>query len=106
MNKANDTPVLNVSNWFLVIDRWFIPGWTDHPIVVIILVVIAGNLLLHRTDRESLNVRVQQSTTVSIVLYGHSRSISDLKRTLRKVIASEMGLKEGTHLGVTRSGSV
>mgnify|MGYP005989195533 CR=1 FL=1 len=49
----------------------------DEPVVVGVLVVVAGNLLLLRTVGVGLNVRVQQSTTVTHVLDGSTRADSN-----------------------------
>lgn len=47
----------------------------DDPVVVVILVVVAGNLLLTRSFRERLNMRVKQSSAISRVLDRYLRSI-------------------------------
>jgi hypothetical protein len=60
-------------------------------------------LLLRRSGRVSLHVRVQQTATVPVVLERELGSVRHLKWRLGKVVAPETGLEEGRHLRVARS---
>lgn len=79
----------------------------DEPVVVGVLVVVASNLLLLRTVGVGLNVRVQQTATITHVLDGSTRADGNFQgAVLADLSALQVGLEKRAHLGVTWSGSV
>lgn len=78
--------------------------WIDEPVIVGILVVVAGNLLLVRSFRVCLDVRVQEATSVAHILEGDPRAKSNLEwAVLADLGASQVRLEQRTHLGITRA---
>lgn len=73
-------PIEQISNGSIRVDGWLTPCRRDKPIVVLVFVVVAGYLLLEGSDGQTLHVRVQQSSTVAVVLERELGSISDLQR--------------------------
>lgn len=54
-----------------------VPARQNDPLIVVVLVMVAGDLLLARTGRISLYMRVQQASTIANVFQRHSRPVSD-----------------------------
>jgi hypothetical protein len=48
-----------------------IPGGQNRPLIIIVLIMIAGDLLLKGSDGETLNVRVKQTASVTDILEGY-----------------------------------
>lgn len=101
----------------------FIPGRHDVKVIIIILVVVAGDLLLIGADRVGLDVGVEKTSSVAVVLErelgpesnfcaNKGKSISiyrgtkppriHTKRTLCKIVSSKMRLEQRTHLRISR----
>ena len=76
----------------------------EEPIVVGILVMVAGYLLLSRSLGIGLYVGVEKAATVAHVLQSRSGTICNFKRTIfANSRTSEICLEEGTHLSISRS---
>lgn len=76
----------------------------EEPVVVGILVVVAGDLLLSRALRVGLDVGVQETTTISHVLDGRARSVGDFQgAVLADLGALQVCLEQGAHLRITRT---
>lgn len=77
------------------------------PIIVGVLVVIAGNLLLLGTFGVSLDVGMEETTAIAHVLDCGAGPVSDLKRAILANLSSlEVGLEERAHLSIARAGPV
>ena len=126
VNESNDVVVLEESEVAGIGERLGFPGRSDDPLVVVVLVVVAGDLLLVRTDGVGLDVRVKKPSSVSDVFEGELRSVGSLcrtrrersqkvsylkggveeertKRVLSEVVSVEVGLEERAHLRVSRT---
>lgn len=98
------------------------PGRGDEPLVVLVLVVVASDLLLLGADGVGLDVRVEKSSAVAHVLEREARAEGgfckasksaggqkrerDGRRTERvasKIVPFEVSLEEGAHLRVAGS---
>ena len=88
------------------VDRIGFPRRRHEPLVVLVLVVVARDLLLLRTDGVRLGMRVQQPAAVAHVLQGQLGPERRLERVLRKVVAVQVRLEERRHLRVARTGAV
>lgn len=76
----------------------------EEPVVVGILVVVAGDLLLARSLGVRLDVAVKQATAVAHVLDCDARTKGDLQGAVpADFSALEIGLEERRHLGISRS---
>lgn len=106
MHKSDFITVLQESNGSVWVNRIGAPGRYDLPVVILVLVVITRNLLLKTSHRQSLHVRVQQTTAVAVIFQGDGTAVGDFQRRLGKVVTTQMGLEEGRHLGVAGAGSV
>lgn len=74
----------------------------EEPVVVRILVVVAGDLLLTGSFGICLDVRVKETTSVTHVLEGDTGTESDFERTvLADFCAFEVGLEQRAHLGIS-----
>lgn len=102
------------------------PSWRDDKLVVLVFVMVAGDLLLLRSDGISRDVGVEESSSVSHVLERQLGSICRFypsqhssvspqhgntwigltEWVASEIVALEVSLEEGTHLRVSRSGSV
>lgn len=79
----------------------------EEPVVVGVLVVVTSNLLLLRTLRVGLDVRVEKTTTITHVLDGCARTNCDFQRAVLSYLSTlEIGLEKGAHLSVTRTTAV
>jgi uncharacterized membrane protein (UPF0136 family) len=72
--EANYITILEVAKFTIGIIFRLIPSRKNVPIVVLVLVVVAGDLLLIRANWEGLHVRVQKTTTVADILQCDLRS--------------------------------
>lgn len=68
--------------------------------------MITRHLLLIGTDGVGLYMRMQQSSTPSHIFESDFGTKGDFKWVLCKVVADEIGLEEGGHLGVAWAGVV
>lgn len=68
MDETDDVAIFEEADLALGIDGGFVPFRGDDPVVVAVLVVVAGHLLLVRTDGISLDVRVQKAASPAHVL--------------------------------------
>jgi len=85
VNESDDVVVLEESDVARIGERLGFPGRSDDPLVVVVLVVVAGDLLLIRTDGIGLDVRVEKSSSVSDVLEGELRPVGSLcRRRIRR----------------------
>lgn len=104
MNQTDDLAVSNEARLLILVVIVVAAVRVEEPVVVGILVVVAGNLLLARAVRIRLYVGVQESSTITHVLDRSSRTIRHLERAvLANLGTAQVGLEEGTHLGVTWS---
>jgi hypothetical protein len=104
VNKANVITVFQESD--IGIDGiqiviGFIAVGVNHPVIVSVLVVVTRHLLLLTSLREELDVRMKQASSVAGVLDRDAGAIGDFKGRIREFGATEIGLEEGGHLGVT-----
>lgn len=69
--------------------------------------VVAGDLLLARALGIGLNVRVKETSAIAHVLDGGAGSNGNLKGAVLADLGSlQVGLEEGAHLGIARTGGV
>lgn len=106
VNKPNHTAILKELEWCIGIVVPFVPGRGHNEIVVVVLVVVTSDLLLIRSYRERLDMRMQQSTSVAEILDRNLGSDGDFERRFCKVVASQMSLEQGAHLRVTGTGTI
>ena len=121
--ESDDVPVLEVPQLLIRVVLRLIPTGEDNPVVVVVFVVIAGDLLLVGADRVGLYVRMQQSTTPAHVLECDLGAVGDLwnftrkksttvaekertERISREIIPDQVGLEKRAHLSVTRTGVI
>lgn len=74
--------------------------------VVLVLVVVARHLLLQGSGRESLDVRMKETSTIPIVFDADFRSECHLQGRVGEIVANEMRLEKGAHLCVAGPGPV
>ena len=67
MLQTNDVAVPEELQSSIGIIGRFVPPWQNDPFVVLILVMVASDLLLQRTNGESLYVGVKQTPSPSHV---------------------------------------
>jgi hypothetical protein len=104
VDETNDVAIARVAEVLigLVID--FVTVGVEEPVVVRILVVVASDLLLCGALGVGLNVRVEQSASVSHVLQRRARAVSNLERAvLADLGSSQVSLEQGAHLCVARA---
>jgi hypothetical protein len=76
----------------------------EEPVVVRILVVIAGDLLLLRTLWVGLMMGMKKTTAIAHVLQSHARAEGELQGTIFPDLGTtEIGLKERAHLRIART---
>lgn len=68
MDETDDIAVANEFQGSLRVKLRFMAVGVEEPVVVRILVMVASDLLLGGSLRESLNVRMEESATISHVL--------------------------------------
>src|SRR5690606_25725556 len=73
----------------------------DEPVIVCVLVVIASNLLLSGTLWVSLDVGMEQATSVAHILQGYAGSNGYFQRAVPKVGSLEICLEKRAHLGIS-----
>jgi len=78
VRETDDISVLEEAECTIGIKRLFAPGEGDDPFVVVIFVVVTSNLLLLRTDRIRLDMRVKQASSVANIFQGDFGSKSNL----------------------------
>jgi hypothetical protein len=71
MNQPNHISIFKESKGVVLSKVRFIPIRENSPVIVGIFVVVTGDLLLLRSFREELYVRVEETTAVSRVFDGH-----------------------------------
>lgn len=76
--KSHNIAVAKILERLIRIVFGLVPSGEHGPMVVVIFVVITCHLLLRRTDRVRLNVRVEQATTPAHVLERHFGTIRNL----------------------------
>jgi hypothetical protein len=104
MDKTDDIAVSGEAELLICLVRDIVTVRVEEPIVVSILVVVASDLLLSRAFRIGLNVRVEQTSSVTHVLQCDAGAVCDLERTvLANLCAAQVSLEKRTHLGVTRT---
>lgn len=103
--RVNQTENITVGNklwWCCSIELWLPAVGVEEPLVVGILVVVAGDLLLSGALWVCLDVRVKKSTTVSHVLDGCTGSVGNLERAvLPDLRTAKVSLEEGAHLSIS-----
>ena len=68
--ETDNVAVLEEADLIVGVVGLFVPFGEDCPLVVVILVVVAGNLLLVGADGVSLDMRMQEATSPAHVLEG------------------------------------
>ncbi len=105
VDEADDGAVADEPGFRRLVVRFFAAVWVEEPVVVGILVVVAGNLLLCGALGVRLHVRVQEPAAVSHVLDCRPRAVGDFQRAaLPDLGALEVRLEERAHLGIARAG--
>lgn len=74
VDETNDVSISKEDRICFRVDSWLFPGGCDDPLVVVVFVVVARHLLLLRTDGVRLDVRMEESSTVSHALEGDFRA--------------------------------
>jgi hypothetical protein len=104
MNQPNHISIFKESKGVVLSKVRFIPIRENSPVIVGIFVVVTGDLLLLRSFREELYVRVEETTAVSRVFDGHFWAECDFEGRVGEIGTSEIGLEERRHLSVSRAG--
>lgn len=102
VDETDDIAISDVSDVgvLCVVVRLLSVG-VEEPVVVGVLVVVAGNLLLGRAFGVCLNVGVQESATITHVLQSRTGTNGDFKRAvLANFSTPKVGLEEGRHLRI------
>lgn len=95
MNETNHVLVGHVLDRCLGIVQRLVAIGVEEPVVVRILVVVAGNLLLLGALGVGLYVGMQQATAIAHVLQCSPRTIGDFQRTvLADLGASQVRLEK------------
>jgi len=104
MDKSDDILIFQeTSVGALEVEIRLIAIIVDNPIIVGVFVVVAGDLLLLTSLGIELDVRMEETASVSGILDGDFRSVGDFKGRVRKIRSFEIGLEERGHLRVTRA---
>lgn len=107
MDESDDRVITNKSEIALGVVVLLSAVGVEEPVVVGILVVVAGNLLLLRALGVGLDVGVKKTATVSHVLDSRAGSKSNLQgAVLSNLSTLEIGLEKRAHLGITRTSTV
>jgi hypothetical protein len=102
VDQTNNVTVARVAELLLRIVLDLVAVGVEEPVVVGILVVVASDLLLGRALGVCLDVRVEQSTSVSHVLQCGAGTVCDFERAvLANLSSSQVGLEERAHLRIT-----
>jgi hypothetical protein len=75
VREPDDVPVRKVLELIVRIVLWLVPPRQHSPVVVVVSVVVAGDLLLCGTDRVGLYVRVQEAPAPSHVFESDLRAV-------------------------------
>lgn len=105
VDESNDVVVLEEANVAGVGDGLGFPGRSDDPLVVVVLVVVAGDLLLVRSDGVGLDVRVKKSSSVSDVFKGEFGSVGGLWLYRARISQLRREEKGGEGFRTNREGS-
>ena len=100
MNDSQDVAILEQFDGTLRIEGDIAPRRIDPEVVVVVFIMITRDLLLKGSDRISLHVRMQQPSTITVILERELGSISDFQGRLGKVISTQMSLEERAHLRI------
>lgn len=74
----------------------------EKPVVVGVLVVVAGDLLLCRALGVCLYVGMKETSSVTHILQCRAGAVSNLEwAVLANLRSSQIGLEEGAHLGIS-----
>ena len=104
VNKADDISIADEAEGIFKIVLGLMTVWVEEPLVVGILVVVAGDLLLAGAFGVRLNVRVEETAAVSHVLECGPRAKSHLERAVfANFSAPQVGLEERAHLRISRT---
>lgn len=108
MNQADNRAVAQISELVgLGVIVRLVAVRVKEPIIVGVLVVVAGNLLLLGAFGVSLDVRMEETAAIAHVLDCSAGPVSDLERAILANLSSlEVGLEERAHLSITRAGPV
>ena len=106
VNQANHITVVQKFDRSIRVDGIRVPWRCDDPVVVVVFVMVACHLLLLRARGECLDVRVEQTTSISVVLKRQLRAVRDFQGRQGKIVALQMRLEQGGHLRISRSGAV
>lgn len=90
VDQSKDVAVSNKLERGLGVELWLLAVRVEPPLVVGIFVMITGDLLLGRAFGVCLDVRMEQSSTITHVLDGCSGSIRDFKGA----ILSDLGTSQ------------
>jgi hypothetical protein len=105
VNETDDVTISNKAQVLLIrVVVALMAGRVEEPVVVGVLVVVAGNLLLSGALRKRLNVRVQKSSTITHVLDGNTGTNSNLQRAVAQLGTLEVSLEKRAHLGIAGTG--
>lgn len=72
MGEADDGAMLEGDEFGIGVERGGAPFGEEGPLVVVVFVVIAGDLLLLRARWEGLDVRVEEATTIADIFESDS----------------------------------
>lgn len=101
VDQTNNVTVARVAELLFRIVFDLVAVGVEEPVVVGILVVVASDLLLGRALGVCLDVRVEQSTSVSHVLQRGAGTVCDFERAvLANLSSSQVGLEERAHLRI------
>lgn len=68
--EADDVTMFKRDEFTVGVNWRRAPGGKERPLIVVVFVVVAGDLLLLRPNREGLNVRMQETSTIADVFEG------------------------------------
>ena len=101
VNETNDIAIAGEAELLICVIGNLMAVGVEEPVVVGILVVVASDLLLGRALGVCLDVRVEQSTSVSHVLQRGAGTVCDFERAvLANLSSSQVGLEERAHLRI------
>ena len=104
VDEPDDVPIFEVDDGFRRVVFRSSTIWVEEPIVVGILMMVASDLLLTGALRIGLDVRMEQSATISHIFQGCARPIRNLQRTvLSNLRPAKIRLEQRAHLSITRS---
>jgi hypothetical protein len=104
VEHANNSLVTHKSNGVFWVEFRFVAVGIEEPVVIGVLVMVASDLLLHRSLWVCLNVRMKQSTTIAHVFQRRPGTICNLERAvLSNFRPLEIRLEQRAHLSITRT---